>query len=83
MWSVFGAGFGLRCYYTKEEAVKEAQKYFGRAKFTIQLFSDRTSVHILAAPEVDPEDILNEAIYALEEERRALKHCPVHKKKST
>lgn len=81
-WSVFGHGFGLRCFPTKETAVKEATDCFGQACFTIRIWPDRTQMHVVAAPECDPRRVLDQAIKALEEERADLDNCPVHQRRN-
>lgn len=79
VWTVFGKGFGLRCFYTKEDAVKEANAYFGTALFTIRLRGDRTEMHVSAAPGADPKAVLDQAIAALQAELADLDKCPVHR----
>jgi hypothetical protein len=78
-WTVFGKGFGLRCFYTEEQARREATEHFGVALFTVRIWPDRDQVHVSAAPGADPKAILDQAIAALSAERDALTKCPVHR----
>lgn len=78
VWNVFGAGFGLRCFPSREKAIAEAEEYFGIANFTIRVFPNKTVLNITAAPDADPKRILDIAISALIEERNDLSKCPVH-----
>lgn len=78
VWSVYGEGFGLRCYQREEDAIREATKYFGAAKLTIRIWPDKSSLHVVAAPGTSPEAILRQAITALQSELDDLKNCPVH-----
>jgi len=79
-WNVFGEGFGLRCFPTKEQAIEAAEAYFGTAKFTLRIWPDRTQLHSQAAPGTAPANLLDQAIAALVAERDALRNCPVHRK---
>ena len=77
-WSVFGIGFGIRCFESEEAARNEATDYFGLARMALTVWPHRTRLHILAAPGANPLEVLNSAIAALEAERDALNNCPAH-----
>jgi hypothetical protein len=82
-WNVFGEGFGLRCFYTRSEAIKAAEAHFGTAKFTLRTWPDRTELHVAAAPDADPATVLKQAISALEAELAELSKCPAHSRQPT
>lgn len=67
-WDVFGAGFGLRGFSTKDKAIEAATAYFGIGKIIINSRADKTEIHIENAPilaGVDPVKVLDNAIDAL------------------